>query len=416
VLLGAAAFVFWKFPLRVFDPVPPESGHAVAITPLTYLFTQFSVIVKYIQLLIIPVNLHLEYDFPVAQQFTGLRTVTGFLILSSLFVLAVVFRRRERILSFGIFWFFLTLSVESGIIPIRDVLVEHRTYLPSFGFFLILATGIYRLLGDRSALAAALLWGFLAVTWSVMTYQRNRVWKDDLTLLTDNIEKAPAFARPYSNRGVIWWKQKEYEKAVADFSAAIAINPGYRDAWYNRGVVYEETGRYEEAAADYSQAVALDPEHIKAWYNRGVVHFHLGKYAEAVNDYSRAIAIDPGYADAWNNRGVAYFRLHENEKALEGFSTALKLRPDYADAWSNRGAAMFELGRYADAVADYSQAIVLRPDYKEAFVNRAIAYGNMEKWELAAADYARAMEIDPALTQLAGNLAIARKKAGISTR
>ncbi len=410
-LLAVGAFILVKFPLSVFDPVPPRSGHSVILTPVTYLLTQFSVIVKYIQLLVLPVNLHLEYDFPVSESFFQPVTLASFLLLSALLAALVLLFHRQRLVSFGILWFFLTLSIESSVIPIQDVIVEHRTYLPSFGFFLVLNTVIFRGVGNRSRTLALLAGILLIAIWSGMTYRRNEIWKDDLTLLNDNIAKAPNFARPYSNRGVAWWKRKEYDRAVSDFSRAILINPNYRDAWYNRGVVYEETGKFRLALIDYSRAIALDSTHIKACFNRGVVHFRLGELDQAVADYTRAIGIDAGYADAWNNRGVVFVNRKEYEKAIADFSRALDIRPDYTDALSNRGAANIGLGAYDEAVADYTRAITLRPDSKEAYVNRAIAYGNLGKWELAAADYTRALAIDPTLTQAAENREIALKKA-----
>jgi tetratricopeptide (TPR) repeat protein len=413
-LLGAclamAAIVVMKFRFSIFDPIPPVSGRMVTITPLNYLFTQFSVIVKYIQLLILPVNQHLEYDFPVSAGFLQPATLFSFLLLLSLVILAVYLFKKERLISFGIFWFFLTLSVESGVIPIQDVIVEHRTYLPSVGFFLILGTVIYSLLWKRNRFLAMMVWALLILTWSGMTFHRNPVWKDDLTLLNDNIEKAPEFARPYSNRGVIYWKQKAYDSAIADFSRAVAINPGYRDAYYNRGVVFEETGQFARAVDDYSQVIAIDRDEAIAYYNRGVVYFRLGENQKAIGDYSRAIEINSKYADAWNNRGVVYVNLKEYDRALADFTMAIAIRPDYTDAFSNRGATYSHLSEYDKAIVDYTRAIAINPQYKEAYVNRAIACGNLGQWDKAVADYTRALAIDPYYAQASSNREIALQK------
>jgi tetratricopeptide (TPR) repeat protein len=408
--LVIAAVALVKFPYGIFEPIGPATGRLVTITPLNYLFTQFSVIVRYIQLLFLPVNLHLEYDFPVSDSFFNPATLFSFLLLLSLLILAVYLYKKERIISFGIAWFFLTLSVESGIIPIQDVIVEHRTYLPSVGFFLIVSIGIYSLLWNKYKFMAVAVWVLLIAVWSSMTCQRNPVWKDDLSLLNDNIEKAPDFARPYSNRGVLYWKQKEYSKAIDDFSHALSINPGYRDAYYNRGVVFEEAGAFERAVEDYSNAIALDRDQHITWYNRGMVYYRLGEFAKAIDDYSQAISINPEYADAWNNRGVVYVNLKEYDRALADFTKAIAIRPDYTDAWSNRGAAYFNLGAYDKAVDDYTHAIGLNPAYKEAYVNRAIACGNLGQWDKAVADYTRALAIDPAYAQARSNRELALQK------
>ncbi len=55
-----------------------------------------------------------------------------------------------RLIAFGILWFFITLSVESSIIPIAMVIDEYRIYLPSVGFFIALVAGVMLLLKQMS--------------------------------------------------------------------------------------------------------------------------------------------------------------------------------------------------------------------------------------------------------------------------
>jgi hypothetical protein len=143
-LLGIIILILLLFSSHIFKPIPPvRYGNAYTVTPLNYFFTQFSVIVKYIQLLFLPINQNVDYDFPISNTFFEIRTLLSFIVLLSLIVLAILSFKRYRIISFGIFWFFLTLLIESSFIPLNDLIFEHRTYLPSFGFFLILTSGIY---------------------------------------------------------------------------------------------------------------------------------------------------------------------------------------------------------------------------------------------------------------------------------
>src|SRR5436190_12943720 len=145
-LVGIAAVII-KYPFGVFKTLPPDYYNDFrTMSSMHYLFTQFGVIVKYIQLLFLPINQNVDYDFQMANSFFELRTFLCFIFLASLISLAVFLINRNRIISFGIFWFFLTLSVESSLVPISDLIFEHRTYLPSFGFFLILSSGINLLL------------------------------------------------------------------------------------------------------------------------------------------------------------------------------------------------------------------------------------------------------------------------------
>ncbi|MCP3677886.1 MAG: hypothetical protein GY721_09940 [Deltaproteobacteria bacterium] len=153
-------------PLGGFSDVSAASaGFGVkSIAPLEYLFTQFNVLIYYIILLIVPRVQNLDYDFPVSHGLFEMPQIKDGTALNfplpppfvSLIVLLLVVGcsiylcvrsacaggRRGRIVSFFIFWFFILLSPTSSFIPIVDVIFEHRLYLASAGFFVILAIGL----------------------------------------------------------------------------------------------------------------------------------------------------------------------------------------------------------------------------------------------------------------------------------
>lgn len=129
-----------------------EAMHeTVDISRGVYLLTQFRVIVIYIRLLFLPINQNLDYDYPLSHSLFEPKTFSSFVFLLAIFIFAIYLFVRSRktgsgyglLASFGIFWFFVTLSVESSIIPIRDVIFEHRLYLPSVGFFIAFSTAVF---------------------------------------------------------------------------------------------------------------------------------------------------------------------------------------------------------------------------------------------------------------------------------
>jgi len=105
---------------------------ATAISRSDYLSTQFRVIVTYLRLLVFPVNQNLDYDYPIYYSLLEPSVFVSFLFLLSLFSLGLYLlfnsqlkTHRSQLISFGILWFFLALSIESSIIPITDVIFEH---------------------------------------------------------------------------------------------------------------------------------------------------------------------------------------------------------------------------------------------------------------------------------------------------
>ncbi|MFH1057648.1 MAG: tetratricopeptide repeat protein [Pseudomonadota bacterium] len=64
----------------------------------------------------------------------------------------------------------------------------------------------------------------------------------------------------YNNRGSALDDKRQVDKAIADYSKAIAINPRYDAAYYNRSYAYERKGKLAEALQDMERAVQLEPD------------------------------------------------------------------------------------------------------------------------------------------------------------
>ncbi len=401
VILLMAAFLCMiliiplKYSFSIFRPLPPTLGHADILTPFNYFLTQFSVIVKYIQLLILPVNQMVDYDFPISNSFFEIRTLLSFLVLLFLVFLIFFLFKRNRIISFGIAWFFLTLSIESSFIPINDVIFEHRTYLPSIGFFLILISVIYFLLWEKYKYLAIVIVTIIIGSNSYMTYERNKVWKDDLTLWNDNVAKALNFARPIYSRGYAYGNLMEWDKAIADYTRALEIDPNYTDGYSNRGNAYGTLKQWDKAIADYTKAIKIDPKHAKAYNNRGIAFGRLKEWNKALDDYSSAIGINLNFAEAYNNRGVAFENLNELDKAIADYSRAIGIDPNYADAYFNRGHTYGTIQDWVNAIADYSRVIRIDPNYADAYLNRANIYKTLQQWDKAITDYSSLTGINP---------------------
>jgi hypothetical protein len=146
-----------------------QMPYSESVTSFQYFMTQLHVIPYYIKLLFIPTNLNLDYDWPITMHL-DFTTVLFFILLAAIVAFAVWAYRRARLLSFGIIWFFVTLSVTSSFVVIYDVIFEHRLYLPSIGFAIFAAVFISKIssLKNQSHKATKIIilvslcpWGFL---------------------------------------------------------------------------------------------------------------------------------------------------------------------------------------------------------------------------------------------------------------
>jgi tetratricopeptide (TPR) repeat protein len=150
----------------------------------------------------------------------------------------------------------------------------------------------------------------------------------------------------------------EYEKAEADYTRAIELDPKDAVAYNNRGANYNAMGEYEKAEADYTRAIELDPKDAVAYNNRGANYNAMGEYEKAEADYTRAIELDPDYAGAYFNRGNNYNAMGEYEAALMDFEHAADLIT-HPGIHYNGARAHAQLGRVEDACTWLEEAIVL---------------------------------------------------------
>jgi tetratricopeptide (TPR) repeat protein len=357
-----------------------------------YFLTELNVVCTYVRLLFLPVNQNFDYDYPISHIMDGKTLMSGAFLLC-LLVLAAVMYKSYRIISFSILWFFIALSVESSFIPIGHVIAEYRLYLASVGFVFLATNLIYMRKADQKQLniiAAVILVGF-----SMMTYQRNKVWRGEFTLWNDAVQKSPHKARPYNNRGVIFSEQGNFTQAISDYTKAIEIDPNFADAYINRGLVYYNQKNFPQGISDFTKAIETDTNYAEAYYGRGLVYEVQNNFAQAVADFTQAIEISPNYALAHYDRGRTYYLQNNFIQAISDFTKVIETNPHNATAYYFRGLAYEAQNNFARAIPDYTKAIEINPNYAEACYNRGLAYAQQGEFTQTISDLTKAIGINP---------------------
>lgn len=393
LFLLALLLILAVIPLSVVNMGRPPGGLLAEIDAGTrigtsmprwdYLMTQLRVIVTYIRLFFQPISQNLDYDYPLAHSLFSPDVFASFLLIAGLTGAGFYLYRLPRadfsflrLTGFGILWFFITLSVESSIIPIADVIFEHRTYLPSVGAFAAIASccafvfnrgASGREKGYLLALAVALL-------LTGATFARNLVWQSEISLWEDVVRKSPGKARARNNLGIAYLAGDHVEKATREFEAALAIDPGNSEAYSNLAMAYSAKGQKQEALIFLERAVAADPENALALSNLGNLYEKSGELEKAKEKYLAAVGVKPDIFLARKNLGGLYLKLGELDAAVRELRRAVALNPDSAGAFYNLGIAFLQKENIAEAVSALRQAVLLQPDYSEAHNNLGVAY------------------------------------------
>ncbi len=303
---------------------------------LDYLFTEFRVIITYIRLVFFPVEQNLDYDYPLYDSMFNPQVFLSLMALLTIFLTVIYSFCRYRttfplvrVIFFGTAWFFVTLSIESSIIPIKDVIFEHRMYLPSFGIFLVISLLFIMIIEKwrQKWLEVTILLSVIitSLVFTGITYSRNSVWNDRILLWQDVVNKSPRKARGYNALG----------KA------------------------YEEKGNIDRAIKYYKKAIFVDPAYSTPHYNLGIAYIAKELIDEAIESYSNAINIDPSVAQFHNNLGIAYSLRGLNDEAIRAFIKAINIRPSDAKSYYNLGLTYMKKGLIREAEIEMGRAAML---------------------------------------------------------
>jgi len=212
---------------------------------------------------------------------------------------------------------------------------------------------------------------------------------------TQAIRIDPKFATAYSNRGSAHGMKGEYDKAIADYSKAIELNPGIMYLYLNRGSAYFDKGDYDMAMADYNLQLRIDPNLAYAYTGRGNVYQKRNDLDRAMIEHNRAILLDPNFAVAYLNRGVVYDEKGDLDHAIADFNQAIQLDPNSAEAYTNRGIVYQKKGDADKAMADFNQAIRLNPNYALAYTRLAMEYFKKDDMDRTIAEYNHVIRLKP---------------------
>jgi Flp pilus assembly protein TadD len=327
-----------------------DIGFAIpTLPPGTYLVTQFGVLLRYLGLILYPARQSVDHDVAIADLGDPATLAAAAALLALVGGGLYLWRRAERghltgdaaavarVTSFGVLWFFLLLAPSSSIVPVIDVMMEHRVYLASWGILVGVAVcaslAIGRLLPSRGAAAFAVaatasIW----ISLGAALHARASVWGSALALWSDVVEKSPAKARGWVNLGVAQLARGDVASAEATQQRALRLAPDDPVLLNSIAIRLLDQDRLPEAEQRAREAIAAGRGEGAGYNTLGEIELKRGNVAAAVDLFREAVRLDgAGTPSRVFNLALALERAGQAEEACQTWKQYLQIEGNPAD-------------------------------------------------------------------------------------
>jgi tetratricopeptide (TPR) repeat protein len=423
ILVPAAVILWLKLKPLIRTDFFHDPGPGMGFTRKQYLLTQFGVLLTYLRLFFWPVGQNIDWDYPMATSFLSLQTLASFLFLLLLLVLAFFAYGRLRFVSLGIVAFFITLAPTSSIIPLRDVIFEHRMYLAVA--FLAMACvqvffhGMEKIRSISPPVRAIIPIGSIIVLLSLLTgltQARNQVWLSELSLWEDAVRKSPSKARARNNygRGLYALKNTVSEEAKRQFETAIRLSPDWAVPYHNLAICYFQEG-------DYHQAITLDLEALKRLPNYNEVLYQLGRSYRKLNQWDesrlyleRLIGRSPGaeFVKAYLDLIEVYLELGLQDEAAKLAQAIVQLQDGRLPLDYYRGLAFYKLNDMSKAKFYFTKQIEQESRRLPSYLMLGQIQYQAEEYDKAEMAFRKALQEQDWSVEANYNLAVLLERRG----
>lgn len=306
-----------------------------------YLVTQFTVVLSYLRRLFWPVDMNIDPTWPLYRsvlEWPVLRAVAvfGSLLSAGWWLLRRRSSDARHALPFVfVVWFLVTIFPSSGLVPLPDLMAEHRCYLASIGVFIVVAWGLDTLrcmTWDRSWLrwTAPVSAAACVTALGITTWQRNEVWRTPVTLWQDTSTKSPDKFRVWANLAVAYAVENRYEEALNCSRKAESLEPRFIRAFIQTISYLNALNRNKDTLEEIKRKVTANPSLgtlADVQYHYSVALVNTGNLDEGLRRLQGIVDSAPLHHLSHIALGLIYRAQHRQDMALKHLNTAAQLQP-----------------------------------------------------------------------------------------
>ena len=442
------AFIVCGLMYLLVDRMTPKTWIPGGSSTFNYLITQPSVIVHYFTTFFLPIGLSADTDWVPLETIWNASFFIGCAFIFTLLYIAFKFSNDEKLrpISFGILWFFLAL-LPTSVIPLSEVLNDHRIFFPYVGLTIAVCHTIallllsYKKQLDALFINKTILISCLLIVlggYAYGTHQRNSVWHTEESLWKDVTIKSPKNGRGLMNYGLAKMEQGDYAEADNYFNKALAVWPYYTFLHVNIGVLKSAQGDNATAEIFFKNAIAYGTNYPDSYYFYGKFLSSQLRHKEAIDLLTKAIELSPAHIGARSLLMHEYIETEEWDKLTPLANTTLEINPGNlqalialdaatnkkgkieialdelkkapsADNYLNLSLLYYQAEKYQECIDAATEAITIKPEFAEAYNNIGSAYNILKKWDDAIKAFEKALQINPNFELAKNNLFVAQK-------
>jgi len=152
----------------------------------------------------------------------------------------------------------------------------------------------------------------------------------------------------------------EYDRAIADFDAAVRIRPDIAGLYLERGLAYEAKGEHLPAIRDFSAAIERRYDLVQAHFGRAIAYQANGQRDLSISDMNNAMKLDRNLvAGLHMQRANELKAVRQYDEAIAAFDRTMEINAGWPLAWCGRAAAFDGKDDSERAAADYRKCVEL---------------------------------------------------------
>jgi len=329
------------------------------------LFNALFSYVKYIQQILMPVNLAVFYPFP--ENFPFWKICGALFVLIAITVISLLYIRRYPFLTVGWLWFAGMMLPLSGIAQIgSQARADHYAYIPMIGLLIFICWGTDALIKKFRIPRAPTIAGSIIVLilLAFFSWKQASQWKNSVTLMAHSLKVTKNNYEAHNYLAQALASQGDLETAIHHFQQALSIKPDHLNSHINLANTWIRADNIRNAIFHFSRALEIEPDNARIHNNLGALYEKTHNNQAALFHYQQAVTINPEYAVAYDNLAVLEAITGDINDAITHFKQALLINQS-AGTHFRLGMALNQAGRMEEAIYHLRQAIDIDPENRQ---------------------------------------------------